>query len=220
MPPTVSALPTVAYPALVNMLRQAAQNLKANKDMLSRLDAATGDGDHGATMVRIADAMLDTLRDNVTPAMQPLLEALGWNVMSVDGGSASPLLGSFFMGLAEATDGKEQLDGPTMAKLFEAGQVKMLAQTPAKPGDKTMVDALVPAVAALRAAADSGLSIEQSLAKAALEAALGAQRTSTMQAKFGRARNLGARTIGHVDPGATSIALIFAGLHEGLVNSP
>jgi len=210
---------TVDYATLAKMLRQAAQQVKTSKDLLSQLDSATGDGDHGTTMNRIADAMLETLQTTTSADIPALLEALGWNVMSVDGGSASPLLGSFFTGMAEAAGGKQCLSVPELAQLFEAGVVKLQAQTSAKPGDKTMVDALVPAVAALRQAADAGEALAPAMAKAAAAAVAGAKSTSTMQAKFGRARNLGARTLGHVDPGATSISLIFTGLHEGLAGS-
>jgi len=125
------------------------------------------------------------------------------------------LLGSFFLGMSEAAAGSETLDGPGLAAAFEAGLAKLRAQTPAQVGDKTMVDALVPAIEALRQAADAGAEPSALLAQAADAAQRGAERTRELQARFGRARNLGPRTIGHVDPGATSIALFFAGFRDG-----
>jgi dihydroxyacetone kinase-like protein len=135
--------------------------------------------------------------------------------MSVDGGSTSPLLGSFFLGMSEAVGGSETLDSPGLAAAFSAGLAKLRAQTPAQVGDKTMVDALAPAVEALCRAAQSGAEPTVLLAEAADAAQRGAEKTSEFQARFGRARNLGPRTIGHVDPGATSIALLLAGFRDG-----
>ena len=206
---------TITSIDLANILRSGAARVKENHELLSRLDAATGDGDHGVTMKRVADAIIASVADGQALGVGPLLEQVGWNVMSVDGGSTSPLLGSFFMGMSEAVGGSESLDGPGLAAAFEAGLAKLCEQTQAQPGDKTMVDALVPAVVALRQAADAGGETAVLLAQAADAAQRGAEKTSELQARFGRARNLGARTIGHVDPGATSIALLFAGFRDG-----
>jgi dihydroxyacetone kinase-like protein len=180
------------------------------------LDSATGDGDHGVTMKRTAEAIRQSVRSCSGGSIGELLEQLGWNVMSVDGGSTSPLWGSLFMGMGEAAAGRAALDAAALAAVFEAGLAKLRTQTPAQPGDKTLLDALVPAVAALRQAADEGAGPRQALAQAAEAAERGAQATRDLQARYGRARNLGPRTIGHVDPGATSIALLLAGVRDGL----
>jgi dihydroxyacetone kinase-like protein len=204
---------------LAAMLRSGAVRVQESQEMLSRLDSATGDGDHGATMKRTADAILESIQNADDHAFQPLLESLGWSVMSVDGGSTSPLLGSFFMGMSEAASGLEEADLPSVVAMFEAGLAKLRAQTPANVGDKTMLDALVPGVEALRRAGDQGLAFPQAFAQAAESAARGAEATKDLQAKFGRARHLGARTLGHVDPGATSIALLFAGFRDALADA-
>ena len=207
---------TLGFADLANVLRSGAARVKDNHELLSRLDSATGDGDHGTTMKRTAEVILESV-DNCDPkAIQPMLESVGWNVMSVDGGSTSPLLGSFFMGMAESAGTQEPLNLAAVAAMFEAGLGKLRAQTQAKPGDKTMLDALVPAVDALRAAAEQGQSLQDAFGRAAEAAAQGAESTKQLQARFGRARNLGARTVGHVDPGATSIALLFTGFRDGL----
>ncbi len=203
------------YRDLAAMLREGANRIKENHELLSHLDSVTGDGDHGTTMKKVADAMLESIDTCDTAAIQPLLETLGWNVMSVDGGSASPLLGSFFMGMSENVTA-ESLDGAALATVFEAGLAKFRAQTPAAVGDKTMLDALAPAVEALRTNAGQDMAVEELLAKAAQAAQQGAESTKMLQARFGRARNLGARSIGSVDPGATSISLLFAGFHDAL----
>ena len=206
----------LTYADLTRALQCGARRIQENHELLSRLDSATGDGDHGVTMKRTAEAMLQSILSCSSGLIADLLEQLGWNVMSVDGGSTSPLLGSFFMGMVEAAAGCQTLGGPALASAFEAGLAKLRAQTQAKPGDKTLLDALVPAVEALRQAADQGSAPEEMLARAAEAAEQGADATCNLQARFGRARNLGARTIGHVDPGATSIAILFAGFRDGL----
>jgi dihydroxyacetone kinase-like protein len=200
---------------LAKILRAGAARVKENHELLSRLDAATGDGDHGVTMKRVAEAIIESAAEGQSLGAGPLLEQVGWSVMSVDGGSTSPLLGSFFMGMSEAVGGSETLDSQALAAAFSAGLAKLRAQTPAQIGDKTMVDALAPAVNALCQAAESGAEPGVLLAEAADAAQRGAEKTSEFQARFGRARNLGPRTIGHVDPGATSIALLLAGFRDG-----
>ena len=200
----------------MRLLAGGANRVKENQDLLSRLDAATGDGDHGLTMKRTADAMLESAGNPEIKAVGPLLESLAWSVMSVDGGSVSPLLGSFFLGMAEAAGAREEWDAAGLSALLTAGLDKLRRQTPAQVGDKTMLDALVPAVEAFRQAAQAGLTPRDAFAAAARSAAQGAESTKALQARFGRARNLGPRTLGHVDPGATSISLLFAGFRDGL----
>jgi len=209
-------MPNITSTDLAKILQSGAARVKENHELLSRLDAATGDGDHGVTMNRVADAIIESVSDCQSLGIGPLLEQVGWNVMSVDGGSTSPLLGSFFMGMSEAVGGSETLDSRTLATVFEAGLAKLRTLTQAQVGDKTMVDALVPAIEALRQAADANAEPSALFAQAADAAQRGAEKTSELQARFGRARNLGPRTIGHVDPGATSIALFFAGFHDGV----
>jgi dihydroxyacetone kinase-like protein len=193
------------------MLREGASLLKANRDLLSQLDSATGDGDHGVTMCRVADAIIESTEPGAAANVQVMLEAVGWSVLSVDGGSASPLVGSFLLGMSEGCPSAARLNTEELATAFEAGLAKFRAQTPAQVGDKTMLDALVPAVDALRLAVSEGLGAEEILARAADAARHGAEITKPLQAKFGRARNLGPRSVGFADPGATSISLLFTG---------
>lgn len=210
-----AAMSNLTSADLAKILQSGAARVKENHELLSRLDAATGDGDHGVTMKRVAEVIIESVTDGQSLGVGPLLEQVGWNVMSVDGGSTSPLLGSFFIGMSEAVGGSETLDSRTLAVAFESGLAKLRTLTQAKVGDKTMIDALVPAVEALRQAADAGAEPTVVLAQAADAAQCGTEKTSELQARFGRARNLGPRSIGHVDPGATSIALFFAGFRDG-----
>lgn len=194
------------------MIRRAASDIRAAVDELSRLDSATGDGDHGLAMCRSMDAAEKALAEAGEAASpKDVLFQAGWGVMSAAGGATGPLLGSLLMGLSEGFGEKSHLDAAGTASAFEAALASVAKQTKAQPGDKTMMDALVPAVTAMREAADAGASIPDALERAAEAAAKGAEATVTMQARFGRAKNLGERSIGSVDAGARSMALLLAG---------
>ena len=207
---------TIAYNDIVRMIQIAAGKIRAAEKELSTLDSATGDGDHGTTICRVMDAAEAATKAEVGGKVSELLNKVGWDVMSVDGGSTSPLLGSFFIGLSEGAGSAAELDAKAVAAMFESGVAGLRQQTKAQPGDKTMIDALVPAVEALRAAAGSGADVSAALRQAADAASRGVLATKDMTAKFGRARNLGDRTRGHMDPGATSISYIFAGFAEAV----
>ncbi len=207
---------TIGYNELAQMLRCAVGQIRDNHEMLSKLDSFGGDGDHGTTMVRGMGIVAKTIDESKTEVIKTLLSDIGWAVMGVDGGAAGPLFGSFFSGMSEPTDGKDAIDVATLAAMFEAGLASVKTLTKAKPGDKTMIDALVPAVEAVQKAADEGASITDALDKAAHAAEEGAAATRDMQATFGRAKNIGEKSVGNVDPGATSVSLIFKGFIEGV----
>lgn len=194
------------------MIHRAASDIRGAVDELSRLDSATGDGDHGSAMLRSMDAAEKALAEaGESASPKDVLFQAGWAVMSAAGGATGPLLGSLLMGLSEGFGEKTQLDTAGMASAFEAALASVAKQTKAQPGDKTMMDALVPAVTAIRQAASAGESIPAAMEQAATAAATGAESTKTMQARFGRAKNLGERSIGSVDAGARSMALLLAG---------
>ena len=195
------------------MVLGAVAMVRENHEILSKLDSAIGDGDHGTTMLRAVKAAEDAINGNPDEKLKDLLYKIGWAIMSADGGSTGPLLGSFFMGMSEAVDGESEIDSSAVADMIIAGVNKMHKQSRAQVGDKTMMDAMLPAVDALKAA-DKGASVQEMLRQAAKAASDGADATKDMKAKFGRARNLGDRVIGHKDPGAISISLIFQGFYE------
>lgn len=197
------------------MLLAAVDQIKANHQMLSQLDAATGDGDHGTTILRTMEAVAKSIADNSGCDMKTLLSKVGWDVMSCDGGSTGPLLGTFFNGMSAAVAGKSELDLAGVIAMFDGGVTKLQKQSRAQVGDKTMMDAFLPAVAAMKSA-DPSAGIRGVLKVAAEAAAQGSEETKKFRAKFGRARNLGDRVIGHQDPGSVSIALIFKGFSEAL----
>lgn len=197
------------------MLFGAALKLRAAQETLSVLDAATGDGDHGAAISKVADAIDSACAAHQSDDLPTLLNALGWAVMGTDSGSTGPLFGSFFLGMGEAVT-QADLSPSDLVKALDAGVSKVRGVTKAEPGDKTLMDALVPAVEAIRAATSAGKSGASALHAGTDAAVRGAESTARMQARFGRAKHLGERSIGHADPGATSMSLLFAGLAEGL----
>jgi len=207
---------TMDYDGIVRMITGAVASIRAHHEHLSQLDTAIGDGDHGSAMMRSMDAVEKALSEADGSDAKSMLYNVGWGVMSAAGGAPGPLLGSFFMGLSEGVAGRAELDCAALAAAFEAGLAGMQKQSKAQPGDKTMMDALVPAVEALRAAAGASKGIDEAMADAADAAARGAEATKDMLAKFGKARNMGERTLGHADAGATSISYIFRGFADAL----
>lgn len=195
------------------LLEGAAGQIRRNHEHLSRLDGAVGDGDHGVTVLRAMEAVVRTAAENPDGDLHALFSKIAWAVMSCDGGSTGPLLGTFFAGMAEAVAGRHELDTQGLVAALEAGILKLQKQSRARVGDKTMMDAFLPALDALKAAA-SDASPATVLLRAADAAAQGAEATAGMRAKFGRARNLGDRVIGHRDPGAVSVSLIFRGFSD------
>ncbi|MCY2951143.1 MAG: dihydroxyacetone kinase subunit DhaL [Planctomycetota bacterium] len=200
----------IDYNILVRMLHAAVQQVRDNHQNLSRLDSFGGDGDHGTTMLRAMELLSKTI-DSSPKQLPQLLHDIGWAIMGVDGGAAGPLFGTFFMSMSEAAAGKDSLDIPTLATVFDSALAGVQKRTKAQVGDKTMIDALVPAVRALRDAPDLATALQN----AAAAAQSGADSTKNFKARFGRAKNAGDKSIGSPDPGATSVALIFRGFYQG-----
>ncbi len=207
---------TIAYDDVVRMIQSAAEIIRAHRDELSKLDSAIGDGDHGTTIARAMTIAEKVIQDDEKKELKGLLYDVGWGVMGVDGGATGPLLGSFFMGMDDGIGDQEKIDCRTMANMLEHGLKRIGSQTKAQVGDKTLVDALAPAVDAFKEAADAGKAIPEAFQIAAGAAQKGAESTKAFRARFGRAKNLGDRTLGCQDPGATSMAYLFKGFLNGL----
>ena len=194
-----------------NMISLALQNIKAREDEFSKLDAIAGDGDHGTAIVTAMEVINAEAQKGTEFAT--MLNDMGMEVMMQISGSTSTLLGALFMGMGEAVKGTE-LDAAQVKAMFEGGLKGVKEQTKAMPGDKTMMDALVPAVEAIAACPAEEIGV---VLQAGAEAALkGAEATTGMQAKFGRARNLGERSIGYPDAGATSWSCLIDSMADGL----
>jgi phosphoenolpyruvate---glycerone phosphotransferase subunit DhaL len=183
-------------------------NWIAERDRLNDLDRALGDGDHGSTIARGAQAAIDGLRSGSFSSVNQVFSTVGRAMMTSMGGASGMLFGLFFRS-AERAPETETLDRATLCGLFDRGLEDLRARTKAQPGDKTMFDALVPALTSLRESKDD---LKSALDLAASSAALGARNTAELLPKFGRAKTLGERARGTPDPGATSVALFFTGL--------
>jgi dihydroxyacetone kinase-like protein len=194
----------------------SAAAIEAEADHLTQLDSAIGDGDHGVNMTRGMRAVLAALAEADEPAAGKRLILAGKTLVSTVGGASGPLWGSALRRAGRAA-GDGELDGPALVGALEAALGAVQELGAAEPGDKTMVDALGPAVAALRERLDAGDALPDALAAAADAADEGARATTPMQARKGRASYLGERSVGHQDPGATSTALIIRALGGALV---
>jgi phosphoenolpyruvate---glycerone phosphotransferase subunit DhaL len=202
------------------MVAGAAARIREKHLQLSELDSIAGDGDHGATMLRVMDRLEQAFAHGVATDFKTTFHQAGWNVLGADGGASSSLIGAFFLGMAESpSTGASSLGCADLAAAFEAGLASICRQTKAQPGDKTLMDALMPAVQTFAAAAQAAKSVEDALWEAARAAETGAAATKHQTARYGRSRLLGEKTKGSPDPGATSIALIFEGFYNGLIES-
>lgn len=185
--------------------------IEKNATLLSDLDAAIGDGDHGANMTRGFSAVVKKLEATPSGDIGALFKTVGMTLISTVGGASGPLYGGFFLELGKQTAGKQEVDAATLAATLEAGLGDIKKRGKAELGDKTMVDALTPAVDAMKAA---GSDISQATRTAAVTARDAAEKTAPLLARKGRASYLGERSVGHQDPGATSSAILLESLAE------
>jgi dihydroxyacetone kinase-like protein len=219
---TAAGSATVDRDAVLEWMRRFAAEIEENRAELVRLDTAIGDGDHGTNMDRgmhKALHALDTLGDADIGAM---LKAVGMALVSSVGGAAGPLYGTLFLQMGMAAAGADSLDAAGFANAFDAGLKGVQTRGKAEPGDKTMVDALLPAVAALHeaaAAGNGGESVLEAVGRATAAAEEGMKATIPMEARKGRASYLGPRSVGHQDPGATSSYLLLRSADEAFNGS-
>jgi phosphoenolpyruvate---glycerone phosphotransferase subunit DhaL len=185
-------------------IRRFADVVSEHRTELVRLDTAIGDGDHGTNMDRGMKKAVEKLDSTDGGDIGADLKAVGMALVSSVGGAAGPLYGTLFLQMGSASAGKDELDLDGWTAAVEAGVNGVKARGKAEPGDKTMIDAWLPALDALREGGDLGEALERS-ATAAEE---GMKATTPMEARKGRASYLGPRSVGHQDPGATSTYLL------------
>lgn len=198
--------------SLDTLLVRAAEDVKAQTEELGRLDGLFGDGDHGVSMSKIADLIIGNVNVNTDLDTKAHLNALGTAIMNMGGGSASFLWGALFQGLSLPLAAGEASFGPArLVDMLSGALAEMMDVSTARVGDKTLMDALIPAVEAARSTLPTE-SVDSVLVAAAKGAAAGVEHTKTVAAKFGRAKNYKEQTIGTPDPGAVSMAVFFGGL--------
>jgi dihydroxyacetone kinase-like protein len=193
-----------------------ATTVTENADYLTQLDSAIGDADHGVNLKRGFTAVVAALDGFEADGPGAVLLKTGTTLISKVGGASGPLYGSAFRAAAKALDGP-QVDAAALAAALRDGLGAIQKLGAAAPGDKTIVDALGPAVEAFERTAPQGLTAAAAAAAGAAEA--GAKETTALQARKGRASYLGPRSVGHQDPGATSTALILRALADVVAES-
>jgi dihydroxyacetone kinase-like protein len=199
---------------------EVAAAVRAEADHLTQLDSAIGDGDHGVNMNRGFDAVAKALAGQ-NGEMPPgrLLIVAGKTLVSTVGGASGPLWGTALRRAGRALGDADDFDGRELADALDAALAGVVELGAAQEGDKTMVDALAPAVRALRSELDSGGDLAAAVSAARAAGEEGMRATTPLQASKGRASYLGERSIGHQDPGATSTALILAALERSVAES-
>jgi dihydroxyacetone kinase-like protein len=199
--------------ALRTLMEGVCRHIVANADFLSEADRAIGDGDHGIGMRRGFEAALEAMDTQNPQTPEQVMKTIGTAIMAKTGGAAGAVFGTLFRSGAKALEGKAQLDAAGFAAFLEAALDGVVKRGGVVQGQKTMVDALAPAAAAVKAIA--GGSLGQALDAAATAAQQGVESTKAMVATTGKARSLGERSLGFVDPGAVSISLIFNAMRDG-----
>ena len=192
-------------------LLNACASVMAAEQELTEIDSKFGDADHGLTMAKIARAITEAAED-ADGGIQTMLDGAAMAVMSLNGGSAVPLWNTWLDGLQEEAPEGEEIDGPGIQTIFAKALEELNEMSGAQVGDKTMMDALIPASEAI--AAYEGSDEDALFAAAAAAAAAGAENTKNFVSKFGRAKSYGAQTIGTPDAGAVSMARFFQGLAQ------
>jgi phosphoenolpyruvate---glycerone phosphotransferase subunit DhaL len=198
----------VPYAQVLGWVEAFASTVADNREYLTRLDSAIGDADHGINMDRGMKAVQEKLDGLEGDDIGAMLKTVGMTLVSTVGGAGGPLYGTLFLQMGIATTGKSELEPEDWAAALTAAVEGVQMRGKAEPGDKTMIDALIPAKNSFSAAVADGASFEEALRRSAEAAEAGMEATTPLVAKKGRASYLGERSAGHQDPGATSSYLL------------
>ncbi|WP_289123242.1 dihydroxyacetone kinase subunit DhaL [uncultured Megasphaera sp.] len=199
---------------MVAIIEGMAKKIEAEKDYLTQLDNEIGDGDHGINLARGFEAVEKKLPSLAGGDIGALLKGVGMQLVSTVGGASGPLYGTAFMKAGMACKGLTELDGPAFVKAMEAAVDGIKMRGKATEGEKTMLDALCPALKVMQDEVAAGKSLKEALQDAAAAAEKGVEYTKTIIATKGRASYLGERSLGHQDPGATSSLYLLQVLAE------
>ena len=199
---------------VVDWLMRCGEVFSRERDFLTQLDIEIGDADHGLNMNRGFNKVVEKLPSVADKDIGFILKNTGMTLLSSVGGASGPLFGTFFIRAAQAANAKQSLDLAELHQMMQEGVEGVVMRGKAEPGDKTMCDAWWPVVESLGQSAQQNLSVAEALQLAADSAERAVESTITMQARKGRASYLGERSIGHQDPGATSVMLMMKTLAE------
>ena len=216
---------TVSLNQLVDWLARFRELVTDQQSYLTELDSAIGDADHGSNMTRGMTAVMEkigALQSAGTPAaaVDELFKSVGMTLVTSVGGASGPLYGTFFLRFGMTAGAVTSLDGAALSAALRAGLGGVVARGKAEAGDKTMFDAMAPALDALDASLASGGDCAAAASAAFIAAEAGRDATEPLTARKGRASYLGERSAGHIDPGATSTALLFEALTGAIPQAP
>ena len=203
---------TITTPQMLQALQAMCDTIENEKEYLSELDGAIGDGDHGVNMAKCFRQVKQKLAESPAEDVGSLFKDVGMVVLNSVGGAMGALYGTFFLKLAQESAGKSEVNLSDLVGMLQKGEKGILDIGKAGPGDKTLIDTLSPAVRAMEASEKEGKPLTQALAEFEAAAKKGMASTRNMLAKMGRASRLGERTIGHQDAGATSCYFILRSL--------
>lgn len=204
----------VTTAVLEDWMRKFADHVAAQRDYLTELDAAIGDADHGSNMDRGLQAAVVALDETNPPTVGALFSGVGMTLISTVGGASGPLWGTLFLRMGSCLGDADVVSAEQFAAALRAGLEGVVARGKAEPGDKTMFDALAPSTEALETALSDDRSLAVALARARAAAEAGRDATTPMLARKGRASYLGERSVGHQDPGATTVGLLLRAATE------
>ena len=193
---------------VVDWLMRCGEVFTQQRDFLTRLDTEIGDADHGLNMNRGFNKVVEKLPSVADKDIGFILKNTGMTLLSSVGGASGPLFGTFFIRAAQSTNAKQSLDLVELHHMMQEGVEGVVMRGKAEPGDKTMCDVWWAVVESLGQSAQQQLSVAEALQRASERAEQAVESTITMQARKGRASYLGERSIGHQDPGATSVMLM------------
>jgi phosphoenolpyruvate---glycerone phosphotransferase subunit DhaL len=209
---------TVSLDQIASWLSRFRDLVAEQRDYLTELDSAIGDADHGANMHRGMTAVMEKIGAEPAGAADELLKSVGMTLVTSVGGASGPLYGTFFLRMGVASGAVALLDGESLSAALRAGLEGVVVRGKAEAEDKTMFDAMAPALDAFDASLAAGEDLAAASAAASEAAQKGRDATEPLVARKGRASYLGERSAGHLDPGATSTALLFESLADALAD--
>jgi dihydroxyacetone kinase-like protein len=209
-------MPNISSDQIFAWIERFAAHIAEQKDYLTQLDAAIGDADHGANMHRGLQAVLAKKAELQNSDIGAMLKGVAMTLISTVGGASGALYGTFFLQASTLAGGRTELSPSEFGSVLEKGLAGIVLRGKAALGDKTMIDALQPAIKAYKLSIDSDETLEQALSKAVIAAEEGLKSTVPLVARKGRASYLGERSAGHPDPGATSTLILFRSAAETL----
>jgi dihydroxyacetone kinase phosphoprotein-dependent L subunit len=196
------------------MFLYVGEQVRESKPLLTKIDSAIGDGDHGIGMSVGFTKAEENLNQKEFLTINEVFKTIGMSMISTMGGASGIIFGTLFVGGVKGLDPQEELNLPLLSKILEGSVTSIKERGKAKLGDKTMIDALEPAVLGLKQSVEENKSLLEGLKSAEEKAEQGVERTKEFVAKFGRAKSLGERAIGYQDAGATTVYIIFKSMRE------